>query len=135
MLFGLLAGQSLAQNKKDEAAIRKVMEDQTAAWNRGDLEGFMQGYWRSDELRFISGDRITRGWQATLDNYKRSYGAPGMMGTLAFSDLDLTFLGKDAAYVVGSWKLTREKDSPQGKFSLLWKKINGKWLVVSDHSS
>jgi ketosteroid isomerase-like protein len=124
-----------AQSKKDEASIRKVMADQAAAWNRGDLEGFMQGYWRSDEMRFISGDKITRGWQATLDNYKRSYGGPGMMGTLEFSGLEITFLSKSSAYVVGSWKLTREKDAPQGKFSLLWKKMKDGWRVVSDHSS
>lgn len=134
-LISLFGGQSFAQSNKDEAAIRKVMVEQATAWNRGDLDGFMLGYWRSDELRFISGDRITRGWQATLDNYKRSYNSPEAMGKLEFSELEFTFLSKSSAYVVGSWKLTRDKDSPKGKFSLLWRKINARWLVVSDHSS
>ena len=118
-----------------EAAIRKVMDDQAAAWNRGDIDKFMNGYWRSDKLIFVSGDKVTRGWQQTLDNYKRSYGAPGMMGTLTFSDLETTVLSKDAAVVLGSWALKREKDNPHGKFTLLFRKFKEGWRIVMDHTS
>lgn len=124
-----------AQSPKDATAIRKVMDDQTLAWNKGDLETFMAGYWKSEKLKFVSGDRVTYGWQQTLDNYKKTYGGKGQMGILTFSELEITVLSKDAAYVVGSWHLKREKDDPRGKFTLLWRKIAGKWLIVSDHSS
>ncbi len=125
-----------AQTSKDETAIRKIMDDQAAAWNRGDLEAFMSiGYWRSDKLRFISGDRVTYGWQPTLDNYRKTYSSPGQMGKLTFSGLDITLLSKDAAYVVGSWQLERENDAPKGKFSLLWRKLKEGWRIVADHSS
>lgn len=129
-------GPALSQTKNDEVMIRKIMDDQAAAWNRGDLEAFMSiGYWRSEKLRFISGDRITFGWQPTLDNYRKTYGSPGQMGKLTFSDLDITLLSNDAAYVVGSWQLEREKDTPKGKFSLLWRKFKEGWRIVADHSS
>ncbi len=132
----LLSTMALAaQSKNDPAVIRKVMDDQAAAWNRGDLEAFMIGYWKSDKLKFVSGDRITYGWQPTLDNYKKTYGSPEKMGKLTFSDLEIEVLSKDAAFVTGSWHLKREKDEPQGKFTLLWRKIGGKWLIVADHSS
>ncbi len=126
----------VAQSDKESAAIRKVMDDQAAAWNRADIEGFMAiGYWKSDKLKFVSGNRVTVGWQPTLDNYKKTYGTVALMGKLTFSDLDITVLSKDAAFVVGSWSLVREKDNPKGKFTLLWRKIGGKWLIVTDHSS
>lgn len=125
-----------AQSEKDEASIRGIMDEQAAAWNRGDLEGFMSlGYWRSDKLKFVSGDKITYGWQQTLDNYKRSYSNAAAMGKLTFSDLDITLLGKDSAFVVGSWSLAREKDNPKGKFTLLWRKFKEGWRIVTDHSS
>ena len=123
-------GQSAAEN-----AIRKVMDEQAAAWNRGDIEGFMQGYWRSANLKFVSGDRVTRGWQQTLDNYKRSYPDKAAMGTLTFSDLEISVLSKDAAFVVGSWSLQREKDRPHGKFTLLFRKFKEGWRITADHSS
>ena len=125
-----------AQKDKSSLAIRKVMDDQAAAWNRGDIEAFMAiGYWRSEKLTFISGDKVTRGWQPTLDNYKKTYGTPEKMGKLTFSDLEIEVLSKDAAFVTGSWHLKREKDEPKGKFTLLWRKFGGKWLIVADHSS
>lgn len=111
------------------------MTDQAAAWNRGDLEAFMFGYWRSDKLAFVSGDRVTRGWQQTLDNYKRSYGTREKMGTLTFSDLEINVLSKDAAVVLGSWSLQRESDNPKGKFTLVWRKLRDGWRIVMDHSS
>ncbi|HMT07726.1 MAG TPA: DUF3225 domain-containing protein [Pyrinomonadaceae bacterium] len=126
---------SMNAQSKDAVAIRKVMDDQTIAWNKGDLETFMAGYWKSEKLKFVSGDKITYGWQQTLDNYRKTYATKALMGTLTFSELEIAVLSKDAAYVVGSWHLKREKDDPKGKFTLLWRKVAGKWLIVSDHSS
>lgn len=111
------------------------MNDQSAAWNRGDLEGFMEGYWRSEKLMFVSGDKVTYGWQQTLDNYKRSYSTREAMGRLTFSDLKIDLISKDAAFVVGSWSLAREKDNPKGKFTLLFRKFKEGWRIVADHSS
>jgi ketosteroid isomerase-like protein len=111
------------------------MDDQAAAWNRGDLEAFMLGYWSSDKLVFVSGDDVTRGWQQTLDNYKKTYNTREKMGTLTFSDLEITVLSKDAAFVLGSWSLLRRDDNPKGKFTLLWRKFREGWRIVHDHSS
>lgn len=125
-----------AQSDKSAVAIRKIMVDQTAAWNRGDLDAFMSiGYWRSDKLKFVSGDRITYGWQQTLDNYKKTYATKALMGTLTFSELEIEIISKDAAFVTGSWHLKREKDDPKGKFTLLFRKFKEGWRIVADHSS
>ena len=124
-----------AQDTGSAKAIRRVMDDQAAAWNRGDLEGYMQGYWRSDKLKFVSGDRITYGWEATLDNYRKKYNTRSLMGTLTFSDVEITVLSRDAAFVVGSWALERENDAPRGKFTLLFRKLKEGWRIVTDHSS
>lgn len=126
----------LAQSGKDAAAIQKIMDDQTAAWNRGDLDAFMTiGYWKSDKLKFVSGDRITYGWQSTLDNYKKTYSSAALMGKLTFSGLEIKVLSKDAAFVIGSWSLARDKDNPKGKFTLLFRKFKEGWRIVTDHSS
>jgi len=132
----ILINSSLAQSRtKDEAAIRKVMEDQSAAWNRGDIDGFMEGYWKSDKLTFLSGTNVTRGWQPTLDRYKKSYDSREKMGTLRFSDLQITFLSKDSAVVLGSWELKRAADTPGGKFTLTWRKFKEGWRIILDHTS
>lgn len=135
VFFLTLSSPAAAQSSSAARAIRKVMDEQVVAWNKGDLDGFMQGYWRSDKLKFVSGDRITYGWQATLDNYRKTYGSPGMMGKLTFSGLEITLLSRDAAFVVGSWSLVREKDNPKGKFTLLFRKLKAGWRIVTDHSS
>ena len=119
----------------NESAIRKVMDDQVAAWNRGDIDAFMTGYWKSEKLTFVSGDRITRGWQQTLDNYRRTYGTKEKMGTLTFSGLEFTFLSKNEAVVLGSWSLARAADNPKGKFTLLFRKFKEGWRIVMDHTS
>lgn len=129
-----LSGSIFAQSSKQADAIRKVMDDQAAAWNRGDIEAFMQGYWKSDKLTFVS-SQVTRGWQQTLDRYKKSYDSREKMGTLTFSDLEITVLSKDAAVVLGSWSLQREKDKPGGKFTLIFRKFKDGWRVVHDHTS
>lgn len=120
---------------KTTVAIRKVMDDQAAAWNRGDIDGFMSGYWKSEKLTFVSGTDVTRGWQPTLDRYKKNYDSRAKMGTLTFSDLEITVLSKDAAVVLGSWSLAREKDTPHGKFTLTFRKFNEGWRIIIDHTS
>jgi ketosteroid isomerase-like protein len=139
LVFVCLATPLFAQSEKESIAIEQsileVMTNQAAAWNAGNLEGFMLGYWNSDQLVFVSGDKITRGWQATLNNYKKSYDSRAKMGTLTFTDLDVTVFSKDAASVLGSWSLAREKDNPKGKFTLLFRKVKGNWRIVHDHTS
>jgi ketosteroid isomerase-like protein len=129
----------LAQNAADQtkiaADIRAVMDVQAADWNRGDINAFMRGYWKSDKLIFVSGDNVARGWQATIDRYKRNYDTRAKMGTLTFSDLEIIVLSRDAAVVLGSWSLAREKDNPHGKFTLVFRKIGGAWRIVMDHTS
>ena len=124
-----------AQTDKESKAIRKVMADQAVAWNRGDIDGFMTGYWKSEKLTFLSGTDVTRGWQPTLDRYKKSYDSRAKMGVLTFSDLEITILAKDAAIVLGSWSLERDKDNPHGKFTLIFRKFKDGWRIVMDHTS
>ena len=119
----------------DDQAIRQVMADQEAAWNRSDLESFMAGYWRSDSLCFIGSRGLTYSWQATLDSYKKGYPDAEAMGKLTFTILRLEVLSPESAYIIGKWQLARAKDEPGGHFTLLWKKINGKWVIVADHTS
>ena len=123
-----------AQTDKRSTAIRKVMDDQAVAWNRGDINAFMIGYWRSDKLTFISGTDVTRGWQPTLDRYKKTYDSRAKMGVLTFADLEITVLAKDAAVVLGSWSLARDKDNPKGKFTLIFRKFKDGWRIVMDHT-
>jgi ketosteroid isomerase-like protein len=123
------------QDAKSEAAIRAVLDAQRDAWNRGDLEGYMDGYDRSPQTEFVGGDEITRGWQTVLDRYKKKYNSREKMGVLAFSDLEITILSKDAALVLGRWHLKRATDEPHGTFSLVFRKTNAGWRIVHDHSS
>ena len=123
------------KNAKIAADIRKVMDAQAAAWNAGDIEGYMKGYWNSPELVFISGDSVTRGWQPTLERYKKNYDSRAKMGTLSFTDLQIDVISKDAATVLGSWSLQREADNPKGKFTLVFRKFKDGWRIVHDHTS
>jgi ketosteroid isomerase-like protein len=95
----------------------------------------MAGYWRSPDLIFISGDTVTRGWQTTLDRYKKGYDSRAKMGVLTFSDIEVKLLSRDAAVVLGSWSLAREKDNPHGKFTLTFRKLKEGWRIVMDHTS
>jgi ketosteroid isomerase-like protein len=95
----------------------------------------MDGYWRSDETVFISGDAVTRGWQATLDRYKRGYDTRAKMGVLTFSELDIKLIDKTHAVVIGRWALQREQDNPRGRFTLIFRKFKAGWRVVHDHTS
>ena len=129
------AAQTSKQKVRAATDIRSVMDAQVAAWNMGDIDGFMEGYWKSPELIFVSGDNVTRGWQPTLDRYKKNYDSKEKMGKLEFRDLEVNVLSPDAAVVLGSWHLTREKDDPHGKFTLVFRKMAGGWRIVMDHTS
>jgi beta-aspartyl-peptidase (threonine type) len=119
-----------------EKAVRQVVNDQQTAWNKGDLEGFMAGYWKSPELTFYSGKDKTRGWQATMERYVKKYRADGKeMGKLTFSELEVEVLGSDAALVRGRWQLELSKDKPGGLFTLLFKRLPEGWRIVHDHTS
>jgi len=136
-LFGMSAAFAQSETRKSKISdeIRQVMNQQTTAWNAGDIEGFMRGYWNSPELKFVSGTNVTKGWQPTLERYKKNYDSRSKMGVLTFSDLEITVLSKDAATVLGTWALQREKDKPGGKFTLIFRKFKDGWRIVHDHTS
>ncbi len=117
-----------------EEAIKSVLIQQVEAWNAGDIDGFMQTYWKSEDLTFSSGGQTTRGWQATIDRYKSRYSSRELMGRLSFSNLEVTMLAEDAALVLGRWKL--ERDEPiGGNFTLIFRKLDDAWVIIHDHSS
>ncbi|HUE81869.1 MAG TPA: SgcJ/EcaC family oxidoreductase [Pyrinomonadaceae bacterium] len=122
-------------DSKIVAAVRAVLEAQSDAWNRGDIEGFLDGYARSPDIVFVSGDKVMRGWQTVLDYYKQSYNSREKMGKLTFSELEITPLGSDAAIVLGRWHLKRVEDEPRGRFTLLLRRTEQGWKVVHDHTS
>ncbi|MCX2432868.1 YybH family protein [Pedobacter sp. GR22-10] len=126
---------AFAQAPKDKQAILDVLEMQRTEWNKGNLETFMQGYVKSDSLLFVGSSGPTYGWQKTLDNYKKTYAGKAGMGVLTFGIKKVDFLSTDVAFVLGSWHLKREKDEPQGYFTLLFKRLNGEWKIFVDHSS
>ncbi len=128
----LLAAEPVADPK---TAITRLLNEQSAAWNRGDIPAFMSGYWKSPELRFASGGNVTRGWQPTLERYQKSYPDKATMGQLAFTELEITALGPDAANAFGRWRLTREKDSPNGLFTLTLRRFPEGWRIIQDHTS
>ncbi len=133
----LLAGPELVlAADSDKQAIRKVLEDQTTAWNKGDLEGFMKGYWKSERLTFISGNERKTGWQATLERYRARYQGKGKeMGKLSFGELEIELLSPEAALVRGRFTLQTSKDKPTGLFTLILKKFPEGWRIVHDHTS
>jgi beta-aspartyl-peptidase (threonine type) len=138
LFFAVVAiahAQSPSHRQKAESDILAVMDAQAAAWNRGDVEGFMLGYWNSPDLVFVSGANVTRGWQPTLDRYRKNYDSNEKMGALKFSDVEITVLSKDSAMVLGSWSLARASDNPHGKFTLIFRKFKNGWRIVHDHTS
>jgi uncharacterized protein (TIGR02246 family) len=115
--------------------IRSIMAAQEAAWNHGDIDGFMNGYARSRTTIFVSGDTITRGWQTVRDRYKKKYATAEQMGRLAYSDLEIRSIGSDAAIVLGRWELKRKTDQPHGRFTLIFSLTSEGWRIVHDHTS
>ncbi|GAB3547569.1 YybH family protein [Spirosoma fluminis] len=127
---------ALSQQATDRRDILLILKRQTEDWNAGRVDKFMNGYWQSDSLTFVGKVGITYGYQATLANYKKRYPDRASMGTLKFDILQLDFPASDVAYVIGRWHLTRPKvGDAGGHFTLLWRKINKRWVIVSDHSS
>ncbi len=137
-IFSLLVISSKNSAGGDSGAdtVRRLLDSQVTAWNKGDLKGFMAGYWKSEKLTFFSGDKIEHGWQATYQRYQKRYQAEGReMGQLSFSDLDMEMLGEDTAWVRGRWKLVTSKEKPGGLFTLIFKKFPEGWRIVHDHTS
>ena len=132
--FILLIMMSCSKNPSAEKEILAVMDMQEKAWSEGDIDAFMQGYWKSDSLMFVGKNGIKYGWQTTLDNYKTSYPDKAAMGKLEFEVLKLE-VNEDAANMLGKWSLIREEDNPNGYFTLYWKKIDGRWVITIDHTS
>ncbi len=116
----------------DETAIRDVLSAQQAAWNRGDIETFMEGYWKSDDLRFASGGNVVYGWQGTIERYRTRYADRAAMGQLSFEGVEVELLSSDAAIVHGAWALDRADDRPSGLYTLVFRKFGEDWLIVSD---
>lgn len=138
VISGFLAHTAAAQpadSFSERLHIQSLLELQSSAWNRGDIKGYMEGYWKSDSLLFTSGGAIQRGWQATLEKYQKKYSSPSKMGTLVFSRLEITQLSSESAWVFGHWELKRASDHPHGVFTLILKKFPGGWKIIHDHTS
>lgn len=137
LMLLLLAGPgALLAAEPDKSAIQKLLDDQTAAWNRSDLEGFMKGYWKSEKLTFFSGNDRKLGWQVTLERYRARYQGEGKeMGKLSFSELEIDLLSSETALVRGRFTLDTSKGKPTGLFTLILKKLPEGWRIVHDHTS
>jgi uncharacterized protein (TIGR02246 family) len=123
------------ERQADRTAIRAVLDAQQEAWNRGDINAFLTGYWHSPDLTFSGSNGIFRGWDAVQARYKKNYPGRSAMGTLDFSNLEFRFLGPNAALVLGHWHLKREKDELGGVFSLVWRRFPEGWRIIHDHTS
>lgn len=133
--FSMLITNSSSAQSKDETAIRKILSAQSNDWNAGNVEAFMSGYWKSDSLMFIGKNGINYGWDKTLANYKKGYPDTVSMGKLSFDLLEFKRLSDTHYFVVGKWHLKRSIGDIGGAFTLVFRKINGKWLIIADHSS
>jgi ketosteroid isomerase-like protein len=133
-----LASDVRAQDSSGAGAagdIRALLDLQSRAWNSGDIDGYMKGYWESDSLLFTSGGNIERGWRAARNKYKRSYSTRALMGTLTFSEIEVHLLSGESAWVFGHWMLERESGRPHGVFTLVLRKFPEGWRIVHDHTS
>ncbi len=136
VVFGFQKGApSSPREDKNVAAVRAVIEAQAAAWNRGDVSGYMEGYAKEETTTFVSGDALTRGWRTVLERYKSRYDTRAKMGTLAFTELELKPLSEFYFMATGRWQLTRERDTPRGRFTLILRRTNAGWRIVHDHTS
>ena len=123
------------QSAEAAAAVRAVLDAQVQAWNRGDVDGYMDGYERAETTTFVSGDTVTRGWQTVLERYRKSYDTREKMGALEFSELDIKPLSPFYAQATGRWKLTRAADAPAGRFTLIFRRTDRGWRITHDHTS
>jgi ketosteroid isomerase-like protein len=135
VLACLLFGFAASSQNKEEKLIKQLLLEQTKSWNKGDIEGFMQTYWKSDSLMFIGKSGVKWGWKTTLENYKKGYPDTAAMGQLSFDILQIKKLSPEYYYVVGKWMLKRTIGDISGHYNLLLRKIKGRWLIVADHSS
>ncbi len=133
--FGLLLLLVFSIGFSQKKEILSVLQAQQKAWNAGDLNEFMKSYWKSDSLLFIGSHGPTYGWQKTLENYKKTYPNKEKMGTLEFSGIQVKMLDKNYAFVLGKWKLIRQNDSPNGVYTLIFKRFEDGWKIISDHSN
>ncbi|MFO7843540.1 MAG: nuclear transport factor 2 family protein [Bacteroidales bacterium] len=136
LAFFILGCYFLNKNasEKNIAEIEAIMEQQERDWSAGDMEGYMQGYWQSDSLRFMGKQGITYGWKQQLDNYLQGYPDKEAMGKLTFENISFDPMGDEHMLVVGKWTLNRKKDTLSGYYSLIWEKIDGQWKIIFDHT-
>ena len=134
LIFILISFSSWSQSK-DEKAIRHLMDRQSSAWNKGELDNFMKGYWENDSLMFVGKSGVTYGYKATLENYKKGYPDKTAMGELNFTLIKIDKISREYIFVVGKWHLKRTIGDLQGHFNLLFRKINNAWVIIVDHSS
>ncbi len=131
----LLSCQNTTHTTTVKDEIMQVLMSQQNAWNDGDIEGYMQGYFKSDSLRFASGGNVSYGWETTLKRYAAGYPDKNSMGQLTFSEIDISIISEDSALVFGKWELERDSDHPWGLFTLLFKKTDEGWFIIHDHTS
>jgi len=135
LLLGLTSGAQNEITKSEKELIMSLLDKQVEAWNEGNIEKFMETYWKSDKLVFMGSRGPTYGWQATLDSYKKGYPDKTAMGHLKFKILEMTKIDTKTVFVIGRFELTREIGDLAGHFTLIIQKIDGKWVIISDHSS
>ncbi len=135
ILIAALVYAAPEQTSTSEAEIQSVLTAQQDAWNRGDIDAFMKGYARSASTVFVSQDEVSRGWETVRDRYRVKYSDRTKMGTLSFSEIEVTILSADAAVVLGRWRLKRTNDEPHGRFTLILKRLPEGWRIVHDHTS
>lgn len=132
-LICLSSIDSFAQTK-DENAIKNLLETQRQAWNNYDLEGFMQGYWQSEQLKFYGSNGVTYGWKNTLERYKKAYPSKEYVGTLNFTIKEISKIDRNSYYVMGAYHLERSIGNANGIFMIVLKKIHGEWKIIADTS-
>lgn len=135
ILLITISFNGVAQKKDASKEVAEVMKLQEKAWNSFDIDGFMAHYWNNDSLMFIGSKGVTYGWKQTLANYKNNYNSQELMGELSFTNYSYDVLSKNVVYVVGKWQIKRKDSQIGGHYTLLWKKIDGKWVIVKDHTS
>ena len=135
ILIAVLACAAPEQTSTSVAEIQSVLTAQQDAWNRGDIDAFMNGYARSASTVFVSQDEVSAGWETVRDRYRVKYSDRTKMGTLSFSEIEVTMLSPDAAVVLGRWRLKRTNDEPHGRFTLIFKRLPEGWRIVHDHTS
>jgi len=135
LIIGFVACEHTSDSKESKNQIMAVLMEQQSAWNKGDIELYMKGYYKSDSLRFASGGNVTYGWETTLNRYKKGYPDKETMGILQFSEINIKLLSDESAMVFGKWELQRKQDHPWGLFTLIFKKTGCGWRIIHDHTS